>query len=341
MDYEKALIALRKYKLTTDERGLSYKIKYIPENRKENIIDPRQEEVVINSLKESSFNIKDQKNPTNEELIYIRNLFAKKNKDLSNNIITKVISVDDIKVELYQSESFDKEMPCVFYIHGGGFIGGGIDTVRNPCKLLCERSQSIVVSIDYSLSPEYPFPVAINQCYKIIKHFVNQNSKYNIDKDKVIVMGDSAGGNIAAACCLLDTEKIIKLQVLLYPVVDVNPACEDWNESYYGQSNNEKISSILINQVKDLMDLFTYSYLKNNESFENELISPLFAKDYSNFPLTLIVSPEYDYLRIQDEEFAHRLVDNGIDVIVLRYKGMGHAFLEKFRRISTSRRLYK
>lgn len=326
--YEECLLKLKQPKIMTDSDGLSMIVKKVPEADSDGVVDPRQKQWTMKCMEKAPIRIVDMKRVTPDEIDLIRKSMGCKNNDLSSGIITESERFNNVKVEIYKDKNCKENVPAVVYFHGGGFIGGTIGVIRNSCKLLAERSHSVVISVDYDLAPEHRFPSGLHQCYSVVDSVFSNSKRLRIDSSKVAVIGDSAGANFAAACCLMDTKKRIRLQVLLYPVVNVNPEDPDWTEEKYYVKDDPDIAHILINDIRQLLTVSTYSYVAGEKDFSNPFVSPYFAEDPRCFPTTLIVSPEYDYLRKQAEDFSHLLIQNGVDVVLFRYQGMGHAFFE-------------
>ena len=328
LDYNNCILKLRKQVKRTESNGLSVVIKHVPESEDQGVLDPRQALRVEKNLMNTPVSIKDCHNPTISEIESIRAAMGCVNTDLSKNISIEESVFDGVNVEIYRLKNLSGINPVTVYIHGGGFIGGSLRVVRNSCKLLAERSNSTVVSIDYSLAPEHRFPSALYECNKVIEFILSNQEKLNMDGSRLIIMGDSAGANLAAACCLLDKKRKISLQVLLYPLMNIDPDNPDWAEKDYCIKENPEMAQYLIHEIKPLVELSTYCYINGKEDLKNPLTSPLLFSDPSAFPTTLIVSPEYDYLRNQAEQFANLLSESGVDVISYQYRGMGHAFFE-------------
>lgn len=328
LDYQECILKLRKQEKKVEADSLSVVVKHVPESAEAGMLDPRQVKWTEQCRKTPSSPVKDLRHATMEEITSVRNSMGCKNSDLSQNVTVEESVFDAVAVEVYRRRNLPAFSPVAVYIHGGGFIGGTVEVVRNSCKLLAERSHSTVVSVDYSLAPEHRFPSGLTDCQKVIDYIIREEKTLGVDSSRLIVLGDSAGANLAAGCCLLDRERKIKLQVLLYPFMDVNPESPGWSEEPYCVRKNPEMARYLIHEIKDLLDLSTYSYINKRSEISNPLVSPLMAEDPSEFPTTLIVSPEYDYLRSQAEQFAHLLSENGVDVILYQYRGMGHAFFE-------------
>lgn len=329
MDYKKCILNLRHQKININNDLYNMYIKYIPETKEIGAIDPRQLKVVEENMKSKPLSFQNKRHLTDPELEAIRNSFGCENIDLSQNIEMKKSTFNSVKVEIYRKKNIPNNGPIILNIHGGGFFGGCIDVVRNSCKLLADRACATVVNVDYDLSPKAKFPIALNQCNMILDYISENSEELKVDPNKIVVMGDSAGGNLAAACCLSNRNINIALQVLLYPLVELKNKDDKWSFDLYNISEKYKKAQLhLINDIKDLNEICIYSYINSEEEMQNELVSPILAKDFSRFPMTLIVSPEFDYLRLQAEKFAKKLEENGVDTIFYRYQGMGHSFYE-------------
>ena len=118
-------------------------------------------------------------------------------------------------------------LPAVVFFHGGGFMGGSVDVVENPCKALAEKAGAVVVSVDYRLAPEHSFPAGLTDCFDTVKWVYEQAEDIRVNSQQIAVSGDSAGGNLATVCALMDHEKgtgMIKFQALIYPTVNMSAA---------------------------------------------------------------------------------------------------------------------
>ncbi len=209
------------------------------------------------------------------------------------------------------------------------FFGGTTRVVENACKLLAERSEAVVISVDYVLAPEYRFPKGLLQCWETVQWAYANAGALNIDPTKIAISGDSAGGNLAAACCLLDRKRMIKLQLLLYPAVIAESFTEyGWTEDAYEMNEDIEILKFMVNDIKRSAGLLEKIYPKYPTDCYNQLYSPYLASNYADFPETFIAVPEYDFLRQQAEKFSVRLVQSGVPVHFYRYSGMAHAFFE-------------
>ncbi len=233
------------------------------------------------------------------------------------------------------------DAPCLIYFHGGGFIGGSVYTLENPCKLIAELADAVVFNIDYSLAPEHPFPAGFDDAYYVVHHIAKNAKQYGIDPKKIAVAGDSAGGNLAAAVSIKDRDEKrhqIAMQMLIYPVVQLSGESVNgyqWDLASYTMAKEEEaiIEPMLslgrprpndeIEQT-GMHDL----YFPDQTMANSPYASPILA-DASGLPKALIVTAEFDGLRLQGEFYARKLAQAGVSVRALRYKGSTHAFFDK------------
>jgi len=167
----------------------------------------------------------------------------------------------------------------------------------------------------------------------VVKYAYNNPSELNIDKEKICVSGDSAGGNLAAVCSLKDRNEktnMIKYQALIYPVVILtNKKGKEynWNISQYNIKNKNNMITECVLGLSDNTSVEGL-YIRGANSEESS-ISPLLEKDFSNLPKTLVINAEYDYLRIQGEVYVKKLIAAGVNARNIRYNGIDHAFIDK------------
>ena len=240
----------------------------------------------------------------------------------------------DIPARLYRLHHTEA-VPAILFFHGGGFFGATLETVENPCKLLAERANAVVISVDYRLAPEHPFPAGLNDCYRAFEWVYDNASELNILRDQIGVAGDSSGGNLATACCLMEQERgkaRIRYQALVYPVVNLGSIPTDdfeWTLDAYDISNHHDLIRGVVLALADADSFFNDLYLQGNADVTHPLVSPLFASDVSSLPPTLIVTAEYDYLRLEGEAYARKLARAGVPTRLIQYRGMDHAFMDK------------
>jgi acetyl esterase/lipase len=171
---------------------------------------------------------------------------------------------DGVPVRVYRpSDALNETLPAIVFYHGGGWTLGNIEGAEPISKRLCKETRTVVVSVEYRLAPEFPFPAAIDDCTTATKYFLKNAADFNADPKRVAVAGDSAGGNLAAAVSLsLRDEKFpirIKLQVLIYPAVQFL----DFNLPSMIQNKGGPILT------RDMMTFFTAMYIDGNHDHEN------------------------------------------------------------------------
>jgi acetyl esterase len=175
-----------------------------------------------------------------------------------------------------------------------------------------------ILSIDYSLAPEAMFPVALNECYAVIKYAKQHAIELDIDPEHMGVGGHSAGGNFSAAICLLDAERRelgLKCLILDYPPLDI------WTDPYLKPRPKKALPP-------GLSRMFDVAYAGNREAAKNPLISPLYATldQLKAFPPTLVITASEDSLAIEAEAFKDKLIEAGVPVTFKRFEGARHAF---------------
>lgn len=317
--------------------GIDVVVKLIPDSDEEGVLDPRVYKI-LTGFKKNNKKEKDNFVFNGYPVGEIRQSMGWDNKDITVREITKTCKTiygrnGDIPIRIYKPKESGERIPCLVFFHGGAFIGGTVDVMENPCKAIADKSNALVISADYRLAPEYPYPKGFNDCFDVVKYAYKHSDELGIDKEKICVSGDSAGGNLAAACSLKDRNEktnMIKYQALIYPVVmlaDKENNGYKWDISQYNIKDNDQI---IKNCVLGLKDSSTMNdlYVQRADS-QDVFISPLLEKDFRNLPKTLVINAEYDYLRVQGEMYVKKLIDAGVDARNIRYNGMDHAFIDK------------
>jgi acetyl esterase/lipase/5'-deoxynucleotidase YfbR-like HD superfamily hydrolase len=221
-------------------------------------------------------------------------------------------------------------LPAIVHIHGGGFIAGTPETAANVCRLLAHRARAVVFSVDYRLAPETPFPGGLEDCWDAVVALHGAAGSWGVDPRRFAVSGDSAGGNLAAACCVLDARspaRRLAAQLLIYPAVDMRTEAEGrvtWSAEAYDVRLHGDLVWPTIRYFVDGGEAFAQLYL-NGHSGADPLVSPL-AADPALFPPTLMLTAEFDGLRFAADAFAERLAGAGVPVRSVRYRGMEHGF---------------
>lgn len=238
------------------------------------------------------------------------------------SIEDKKITVRDgatISIRIYTPVN-EKPLPLIVYYHGGGWVYGDLDSADAGCQLLAEKAQAIVVSIDYRLAPEFPFPTPVYDAYDALLWVYEHAAALNGDPSRLIVAGDSAGGNLATVVAHLAIQEhgpTITAQALIYPVTNIHFASDSYKKygSHFGLDTHG-------------MEWFVGHYI-NGESPTNPLISPLLAEDFTNLPKTILLAAEADVLFDEGVSYAQKLANAGVEVKHLVMPGLIHSYFSK------------
>lgn len=224
----------------------------------------------------------------------------------------------EITVRIYQPTN-EQNLPVIMYFHGGGFVISSVDTHDKLCRRIARDNKAHVISVEYRLAPEFKFPIPLQDCYDATVWAAQNASVHHGDTNRLVVMGDSAGGNLAAAVSLMSRDlngPKICYQVLIYPCTDGTLSCD---------SIEENGKSYLL--TKKMMEWFIAQYISKKEDLHSPYLSMLFAKDLTNLPPAFIFTAEYDPLKDEGRLYADRLKEAGNEVRFKEYGGMIHAFI--------------
>ncbi len=227
------------------------------------------------------------------------------------------ISVRLVRPKFYAGE----QLPLIIYCHGGGWVMGDADDFDMTIKTITNHTNSALAFVNYSRAPEFQYPAALNQIYAALEHFYNNGNEYNINSERIAIMGDSAGGNMAAATAIrtkLENGPELAFQVLVYPVTDA----EMKTNSYKEFKNGPWLS-------KKAMEYFWDCYLPDKDKRSGIYVSPLKADiEYlKGIAPALIITAENDVLRDEGEAYARRLIEAGVDTGCVRINNTFHDFL--------------
>lgn len=210
-----------------------------------------------------------------------------------------------------------KDNPILIFFHGGGWFFGNLDTHDPICRMLAAHTPCLVLSIDYRLAPENPFPAAVDDAYAALEWTAAHAAELGADASRIAVGGDSAGGNLAAVISIIARDRNgprIAQQLLFYPVTDLTARHE--SHQLFGKG-----------YLLDAMPFFTSRYLGPSGDARDWRASPLFAKDLSRLPRAYILTAGYDPLRDEGRDYARALTAAGVPVTAICAEDMTHGFL--------------
>jgi acetyl esterase len=224
--------------------------------------------------------------------------------------------VGDIPVRIYQGDS--EPTGLVVYFHGGGFIIGSIGLMDNVARELAHGSGAVVVSVGYRLAPEHPYPAGLDDCASVTQWAISNAGRFGLPPSAVVVAGESAGGNLAAAVSLRlrdagDAQPAG--QVLIYPAV----------AGRLTYPSAVEFDGLIISREGG--DLFWGAYSGPNDLDGDPYAAPLQATSLVGLPPTLVILGGCDLLRDEGRAYADRLRQDGIDVDEVCYAGQPHGFV--------------
>ena len=208
--------------------------------------------------------------------------------------------------------------PLIVFVHGGGFMAGDVDTHDHPCRMLCRYADAHVISVEYRLAPEDPFPAGLEDAEAAFDWIFERAERIGANPERVVIAGDSAGGNLAAVVCLARRDQGLQqpaLQLLIYPAVD----------SVGSYPSKGLFSEGFFLTTRD-MDFFIDAYAPV-EQHGDPRISPLLADDHSDLAPAIVVTAAFDPIRDEGEAYAEVLRAAGVPARTIRVPGMVHAFI--------------
>jgi len=205
--------------------------------------------------------------------------------------------------------------PTVLFIHGGGYVIGDVDTHDDQARLICNRVGATVLSIDYRLAPEHPFPNGHEDCVAALRHVVATVDQLGGDPHRIGVAGDSAGGNLSAGVAQYarDHDLPLKAQCLIYPGIDFS-----LDLSAY-PSRVENAEGYLLTATD--MQWFRDQYQPSEDARASVLLGNL-----EGLAPAIVATAEYDPLRDEGEHYAALLQKAGVRTVAKRYDGLIHGF---------------
>jgi len=212
----------------------------------------------------------------------------------------------------------DRPLPALVYFHGGGWVWGSVDTHDSAARGLAAASEVATISVDYALSPEAKFPQALEECSAVVRHVAEHGPDWGIDPARILLGGDSAGGNLALATALLlrDTDGPPLTGIVAgYPVCDSRFDTPSYREFATGH--------VL---TRDKMAFYWGAYVSHEADRTHPLAAPLRA-DLAGLPPVLVLLAELDVLRSEGEALVRRLREAAVPVEIAIFSGTLHGFL--------------
>jgi acetyl esterase len=221
-----------------------------------------------------------------------------------------------IRLRLYRPDA-PGPLPVLVYFFGGGWTLGQIETCDAICRKLTNLVGCLTVAVGYRLAPEHKFPAAVHDCYEAVCWLAQRAAELELDPTRMVVAGDSAGGNLAAAITLLVRDRggpALAGQLLVYP-----------NTRYGADTPSMQFDDPSLFNRRSVAWYWQH-YLDSPAAGDDPLASPLLAADLSGLPPALVITAEYDPLRDEGEQYAGRLAEAGVPVEQRRYDGVMHGF---------------
>jgi acetyl esterase len=226
-----------------------------------------------------------------------------------------------VSIRIVRPLSENEKLPVVMYFHGGGWILGSKETHDRLIREIACGSRAAVVFVNYSSSPEAKYPIPIEEAYAATKYIAEHGKDMKLDSSRLAVAGDSVGGNMATVVALLAKERrgpTIHFQVLFYPVTDANFNTRSYQDFAGGPW-----------LTKPAMEWFWNAYAPNLADRKKHTVCPLLSTldQLRDLPPALLITDENDVLRDEGEAYAHKLMQAGVEVRVMRYLGTTHDFV--------------
>jgi acetyl esterase len=231
------------------------------------------------------------------------------------------LSVEGVRLHQIRPAGVAGPLPAILYLHGGGWVMGSIETHARLVRELALRVHACVIFPEYSLAPEQRFPVAVGECYRSLCWIREHGHEFNIDTERIIIAGDSAGGNLAITTTLTALRRGNALPGLLALICPVTDSRTD--------TTSYELFADGLNLTKAGMEWFWERYAPDEVQRNDPMASPLKAplEELAQLPQTLVLTAECDPLRDEAEAFAHLLMRAQVPVQAARFLGTLHNFV--------------
>ncbi len=226
----------------------------------------------------------------------------------------------DVLVRVYRPKAAKGILPAIYYIHGGGMVLGSVAENDAACSTLVRDVGCVVVSVEYRLAPEHPYPAPLEDCYTGLKWLVTNAAKLKIDPERVAIMGPSAGGGLAAGLSLLvrDRKEIkVAYQVLIYPMID---------DTNVKSAKAAKKDCYVWSRANNLAGWKAYLGKKFGAATVPIYAAPARAKNLAGLPPTYLCTGDMDLFLLEDLAYARKLAEAGVPLDLHVYPGAFHGF---------------
>ena len=239
----------------------------------------------------------------------------------------------EIPVRVYRPQDAEGQLPCLLWIHGGGMIAGTLDMDDLLCDRFADEAECLVVSVDYRLAPEHPYPAPVEDCFAALQWIGESAGEIGVDPARIAVGGSSAGGGLAAATALLARDRggpALCFQLLVYPMLDdrnTTPSALEFDDipSWSRQHNISGWAALLGDAA--------------GGEHVSEYAAPARASDLSGLPPAIIQVGELDVFRDEDTSYASALLRAGVSTELHVYPGAYHGFNVHVPEATVSRRM--
>jgi acetyl esterase len=224
---------------------------------------------------------------------------------------------EEIRLRIYSPEG-EGPFPALVYYHGGGWVIGSVEMFEAANRIVATEGKAVVISVDYRLAPENPYPTPIEDCYAALEWVAANAAEINVDPEKISVGGDSAGGNLSTVIAkkALDNHgPAIQSQILIYPVTNLEFDTDSYNEFAEGFGLD-----------RDLMKWFGIHYVGDEKLYNEPDVSPLKYDSLQGLPQALIIAAENDVLKDEGVAYAEKLKQDGVNVQYELIPGVIHGF---------------
>jgi len=225
----------------------------------------------------------------------------------------------DVPLRLYRPAGPSGALPGVLYVHGGGWMYGSAEQSEPTAIRFCRGGECVVVSPDYRLTPEHPFPAGLDDCYAVLEWLAAEADGLGVDRGRLAVMGDSSGANLAAGCCFEARGRggpRLRGQVLNYPALGL-----DFETASYVENADAPVL------CRDEMIYFWKHYVGAELACRDPRAVPLAADDFRGLPPAYVTTAEYDPLREDGKRYAAALAAAGVSVEIHNAARLTHGFL--------------